>query len=93
MVQLQAGLANRKQKEHRRVNMKIDTNSLAHTTWNCKYHIVFAPKYRVGLSMMCYTFGKVNRTCLGERQLSGRMGKSLYCRSRTANCFLKSSNE
>lgn len=26
--------------------MKIDVNSLAHTTWNCKYHIVFAPKYR-----------------------------------------------
>ncbi|HIU06032.1 MAG TPA: IS200/IS605 family transposase, partial [Candidatus Onthoplasma faecigallinarum] len=23
--------------------MSIDTNSLAHTTWNCKYHIVFAP--------------------------------------------------
>ena len=23
-----------------------DTNSLAHTKWNCKYHIVFAPKYR-----------------------------------------------
>ena len=23
-----------------------DTNGLAHTTWNCKYHIVFAPKYR-----------------------------------------------
>ena len=21
-------------------------NSLAHTTWNCKYHIVFASKYR-----------------------------------------------
>ncbi len=27
--------------------MKKETiNSLAHTTWNCKYHIVFAPKYR-----------------------------------------------
>ena len=26
--------------------MKIDTNSIAHTTWNCKYHIVFVPKYR-----------------------------------------------
>ena len=27
--------------------MKIDTkSSLSHTTWNCKYHIVFAPKYR-----------------------------------------------
>ena len=24
----------------------IDNNSLAHTRWNCKYHIVFAPKYR-----------------------------------------------
>ena len=23
-----------------------DTKSLSHTTWNCKYHIVFAPKYR-----------------------------------------------
>ena len=23
-----------------------DNSSLAHTTWNCKYHIVFAPKYR-----------------------------------------------
>ena len=23
-----------------------DTNSLSHTKWNCKYHIVFAPKYR-----------------------------------------------
>nr|CAA50690.1 putative transposase [Clostridium perfringens NCTC 8239] len=24
----------------------MDTNSLAHTKWNCKYHIVFAPKHR-----------------------------------------------
>lgn len=24
----------------------MDKNSLSHTTWNCKYHIVFAPKYR-----------------------------------------------
>ena len=23
-----------------------DTNSLSHTKWNCKYHIVFCPKYR-----------------------------------------------
>ena len=23
-----------------------DNNSLSHTKWNCKYHIVFAPKYR-----------------------------------------------
>ena len=24
----------------------MDNNSLAHTKWECKYHIVFAPKYR-----------------------------------------------
>ena len=23
-----------------------DIHSLSHTKWNCKYHIVFAPKYR-----------------------------------------------
>ena len=23
-----------------------DINSLSHTKWNCKYHIVFCPKYR-----------------------------------------------
>ena len=24
----------------------MDSSSLSHTSWNCKYHIVFAPKYR-----------------------------------------------
>ena len=23
-----------------------DIHSLSHTKWNCKYHVVFAPKYR-----------------------------------------------
>lgn len=35
--------ANLKSKE---VLPKMDNNSLAHTKWRCKYHIVFAPKYR-----------------------------------------------
>ena len=26
--------------------MDKDIDKLAHTSWNCKYHIVFAPKYR-----------------------------------------------
>ena len=26
--------------------MKDNNNSLAHTMWNCKYHVVFVPKYR-----------------------------------------------
>ena len=29
-----------------------DINSLSHTKWNCKYHIVFAPKYR--RKVFCY---------------------------------------
>ena len=24
----------------------MDKDSLSHTTWDCKYHIVFAPKFR-----------------------------------------------
>ena len=28
------------------IKKKEETDSLAHTKWNCKYHIVFAPKYR-----------------------------------------------
>ena len=24
----------------------MNNDSLSHTKWNCKYHIVFAPKYR-----------------------------------------------
>ena len=35
--------AQRKAKGGHPVN---DVNSLSHTSWNCKYHIVFAPKYR-----------------------------------------------
>ena len=37
-----------------------DTNSLAHTKWNCKYHIVFAPKYRRKV------FYKEKRECIGK---------------------------
>ena len=28
------------------MSKQVNINSLAHTSWNCKYHIVFAPKYR-----------------------------------------------
>ena len=33
-----------------------DENSLSHTKWNCKYHIVFAPKYRRQI-----IYGKIKR--------------------------------
>ena len=28
------------------VMKRDDISSLAHSKWNCKYHVVFAPKYR-----------------------------------------------
>ncbi len=28
------------------MNKSQDNNSLTHTKWNCKYYVVFAPKYR-----------------------------------------------
>ena len=42
--------------------MKQD-NSLAHTTWNCKYHIVFAPKYRrqIGYGKYKASIGQIIR--------------------------------
>ncbi|MHB9093792.1 MAG: IS200/IS605 family transposase [Eubacteriales bacterium] len=42
----------------------MDTESLAHTQWNCKYHIVFAPKYRrkVIYDKIKNDIGKILRT-------------------------------
>jgi len=50
--------------------MSKDCNSLAHTTWNCKYHIVFAPKYRRQV-----IYGKIKKA-IGEilRTLCERKG-------------------
>ena len=49
---------------------KGDNKSLAHTTWNCKYHIVFAPKYRRRI-----IYGKI-KADIGKilRQLCERKG-------------------
>ncbi len=47
-----------------------DNKSLAHTTWNCKYHIVFTPKYRRQI-----VYGKI-KADVGKilRQLCERKG-------------------
>lgn len=41
----------------------MDKSSLAHTKWNCKYHIIFAPKYRrqVVFGKMKQEIGKIIR--------------------------------
>ena len=40
-----------------------DAHSLSHTIWNCKYHIVFAPKYRrkVFYGQKRYEIGQILR--------------------------------
>ena len=42
---------------------KNDIHSLSHTKWECKYHIVFAPKYRrkVFFGQMRYEIGRIIR--------------------------------
>ena len=57
----------------------MDKNSLAHTSWNCKYHIVFAPKYRLQV-----IYGKLKQD-IGKtlRDLCDRKGINIieaeYC--------------
>ena len=48
----------------------MNKNSLSHTTWNCKYHIVFAPKFRRQV-----IYGKL-KTDIGKilRELCERKG-------------------
>jgi len=36
--------------------MEVEFNHLNHATWECKYHVVFTPKYRKKL-----LFGKIKR--------------------------------
>lgn len=51
-------------------NIQInDIKSLAHTTWNCKYHIVFAPKYRrqVIYGKIRMDIGKIIRTLCEQK--------------------------
>jgi len=45
-VRIGAGSPTAHEKQRRNQVMKLDVQSLAHTKWECKYHIVFAPKYR-----------------------------------------------
>ena len=54
--------------------MKFDESSLSHTTWECKYHIVFAPKFRRKI-----IYGKIKRD-IGVilRSLCERKGVALF---------------
>lgn len=50
--------------------MEAESNHLNHATWECKYHVVFTPKYRKKL-----LFGKIKRH-LGQVFTIWRDGRS-----------------
>lgn len=45
IIRVRSANCPKKQREDIQMGLN-DINSLSHTRWNCKYHIVFAPKYR-----------------------------------------------
>ena len=57
----------------------MDVNSLSHTKWNCKYHIVFAPKFRRKVAygqlkqdianILSFRFLEASKSCLALRLL------------------------
>ena len=51
--------------------MTEEKNSLSHTSWKCKYHIVFAPKFRrqVIYGRLKVDIGKVLRTLCERKQV------------------------
>jgi len=50
----------------------MDNNSLAHTKWNCKYHIVFTPKYRrqVIYKQISADLGQIIRTLCARKGIT-----------------------
>ena len=50
----------------------MDNNSLSHTKWNCKYHIVFTPKYRrqVIYRQISADIGQIIRTLCSRKGIT-----------------------
>ena len=67
MIERFAGSPTAKHTEE--VIQRMDSNSLAHTKWNCKYHIVFTPKYRrqVIYKQISKDIGQIIRTLCARK--------------------------
>lgn len=50
----------------------MDVNSLAHTKWNCKYHVVFAPKFRrkIIYNQLRSDIGKIIRMLCERKEIT-----------------------
>ncbi len=53
--------------------MNTDIRSLSHSKWRCKYHIVFAPKYRrqAIYGKLKADIGKILRTLCERKGVNG----------------------
>ena len=49
----------------------MNNDTLAHTKWNCKYHIVFAPKFRrqIIYGRLKTEIGKILRTLCERKEI------------------------
>jgi REP element-mobilizing transposase RayT len=50
--------------------MEVEFNHLNHATWECKYHVVFTPKYRKKLllgKIRCFTILRTARNAGSRR--------------------------
>ena len=58
------------QRKQRRIFVMSDIKSLAHSKWNCKYHIVFAPKYRrqIIYGKLKGEIGKILGSCVSKKK-------------------------
>ena len=63
--------------------MEVEFNHLNHATWECKYHVVFTPKYRKKL-----LFGQIRRHCAECRTQDAEfprpqiLGARIFCHDR-----------
>lgn len=48
----------------------MDSNSLTHTKWNCKYHIVFTPKYRRIYGQLLADIGQIIRMLCKRKEVT-----------------------
>ena len=81
---------------------QVDIHSLSHTQWECKYHIVFVPKYRrkVFYGQKRYEIGQILRelckwkgvNMLGSEYVRGRSLSRSYTytiRNTTKNQYIQ----
>ena len=67
-----------------------DLHSLSHTKWNCKYHVVFAPKYR---RRAFYEASRLEDPFTGKKKQYARAGHICAVKRRSESRALPASEK